>query len=118
MTDEGETAHDQNLHAQVRQDAARWTALPYVGIQHGAADLSYVLELRDCTCGSTLSRRVQEEAMRFEIYQDNAAFRWRLLASNGQVIANSGEIYARREDVHHAIVALQASVITARIADV
>lgn len=56
--------------------------------------------------------------MRFEIYKDKASeFRWRLRATDGQVVAHSGESFAQREDVHRAIIALQASVITARIAD-
>ena len=119
MPEEEEAAHDGSVHEQLREDGARWITLPFVGIQRGAAGLSYALELRNCTCGSTLGRRVKEQYRRFEVYEDtlSSEFRWRLLASDGQVVADSGESYRRREDVHRAIVALQASVITARIAD-
>ncbi|GJE26965.1 YegP family protein [Methylobacterium organophilum] len=42
--------------------------------------------------------------MRFELYRDAAGeWRWRLRASNGNVIADSGEGYVRREDCEHAI---------------
>ena len=56
--------------------------------------------------------------MKFEIYADEAGdFRWRLLASDGQIMATSRESYARRDHVRHAIVALQASIPVARIDD-
>ena len=56
--------------------------------------------------------------MKFEIYQDETgAFRWRLLASDGQVMATSRQSYSRRDYVRHAIVALQASIPVARIDD-
>ena len=56
--------------------------------------------------------------MKFEIYQDDAGdFRWRLLASDGQIMATSRESYGRRDHVRYAIVALQASIPVARIDD-
>ena len=56
--------------------------------------------------------------MKFEIYQDEAGdYRWRLLASDGQIMATSRESYGRRDYVRHAIVALQASIPVARIDD-
>ena len=56
--------------------------------------------------------------MKFEIYTDEASvFRWRLLASDGQVMATSKVSYLRSEDVRRAIVALQASIPVARIVD-
>ncbi|MBW4474717.1 MAG: DUF1508 domain-containing protein [Stenomitos rutilans HA7619-LM2] len=40
----------------------------------------------------------------FSIYQDNLRqYRWRLKASNGQIIADSGEGYINRSDCQHAI---------------
>ncbi|GJD35209.1 YegP family protein [Methylobacterium aerolatum] len=42
--------------------------------------------------------------MRFEMYRDSAGeWRWRLRARNGEVIADSGEGYKRREDCEHGI---------------
>jgi len=55
--------------------------------------------------------------LRFEIYAETAVYRWRLLASDGQMMATSSESYARREDARRAIVALQASIPIARIID-
>lgn len=56
--------------------------------------------------------------MKFEIYVDEACtYRWRLLASDGQVMATSKESYGSREDVRRAVVALQASIPVARIVD-
>ena len=56
--------------------------------------------------------------MRFEIYvEDDNAYRWSLVASDGQVMASSRQSYRRREDVRRAIVALQASIPVARIVD-
>jgi hypothetical protein len=53
----GEVGHDHAFHAEIRADDARWEELPFVGVQQGE---SYSLELRHCTCGSTIGRRVGE----------------------------------------------------------
>ena len=48
--------------------------------------------------------------MRFELYRDAGGhWRWRLRVQNGNVVADSGESYARREDCEHAITLVQAS---------
>lgn len=61
---------------------------------------------------------VREDLLKFEIYTDEGGiYRWRLLASDGQVMATSKESYRRSEDVRRAIVALQASIPVARIVD-
>lgn len=40
----------------------------------------------------------------FSIYQDTQRqYRWRLKASNGRIIADSGESYINRSDCQHAI---------------
>lgn len=42
--------------------------------------------------------------MKFELYQDQAKqWRWRLKASNGQIVGNSGEGYHNKPDCEHAI---------------
>ena len=62
--------------------------------------------------------RVRRGFVRFEIYTDESSvYRWRLLASDGQVMASSREGYPNREAVHRAIIALQASIPVARIID-
>ena len=61
--------------------------------------------------------RVRRAFLKFEIYAENGMYRWRLLASDGQVMALSREIYIDRENVRRAVVALQASIPVARIVD-
>ena len=42
--------------------------------------------------------------MRFQVYKDTAGkYRWRLMAGNNQIIANSGEGYERHPDCLHGI---------------
>jgi uncharacterized protein YegP (UPF0339 family) len=44
----------------------------------------------------------------FEIYQDNAGqWRWRLRATNGQLLANGGEGFASRSNVLRSIRAVK-----------
>ena len=55
--------------------------------------------------------------MRFELYRDaKGEWRWRLRARNGEVIAESGEGYARREDCENGIALVRQST-EARIED-
>lgn len=43
--------------------------------------------------------------MKFQIYKDKKKeFRWRLIATNGNILADSGEGYTRRGNVKKAIV--------------
>lgn len=113
---DGDSAHE-DTHARLRADNELWNALPFVGIQCDLHD-SEVVELRNCGCGSTLGRLIRRTIMTFQVYKDKTGeFRWRLLASNGQNMASSGEGYTRREDAHRALVALQASIPVATIVD-
>lgn len=42
--------------------------------------------------------------MTWELYEDAAGeWRWRLVARNGRIVADSGEGYTRRRDCHRAI---------------
>jgi uncharacterized protein YegP (UPF0339 family) len=60
----------------------------------------------------------KEDTMKFEVYRDKAGeYRWRLLASNGQLTADSGEGYTRREDAHRAIAALLTAINDVVIVD-
>lgn len=63
--------------------------------------------------------RVRRSFVKFEIYyeEDHDVHRWRLLASDGQLMATSKAHYPCREAVWHAVVALQASIPIARIVD-
>lgn len=43
-------------------------------------------------------------SVRAEIYRDNAdAWRWRIRAENGEVVADSAEGYVRRRDAQHGL---------------
>lgn len=48
--------------------------------------------------------------MRFELYRDaKGEWRWRLRARNGEIVAESGEGYVRREDCEHGIALVRQS---------
>jgi uncharacterized protein YegP (UPF0339 family) len=55
--------------------------------------------------------------MRFEIFKDHKAeWRWRLRSTNGNVIADSAESYARRQDCERGIEIVKGSA-TAPVVD-
>jgi uncharacterized protein YegP (UPF0339 family) len=56
--------------------------------------------------------------MTFEIYKDaKGEFRWRLKASNGQIVATGGQGYAAKADCKHAIESIQKNAAAATIDD-
>ena len=46
-------------HQAIKLDEAAWSALELVGVQD-PDDPEWALELRNCTCGSTLARKLTE----------------------------------------------------------
>lgn len=50
---------------------------------------------------------------RFTVYQAADGFRWRLLAANWRLIAESGEAYSRRRDAERAVKAVRFAVARA-----
>jgi uncharacterized protein YegP (UPF0339 family) len=57
-------------------------------------------------------------AAKFEVYKDQSEeFRWRLIHTNGQVIANSGEGYTTKENVMGGINSLKENVPNATVED-
>jgi uncharacterized protein YegP (UPF0339 family) len=57
-------------------------------------------------------------AAKFELYKDaKGEFRWRLMASNGQMIANSGEGYKSRESAKSGIESVKKNAASATIED-
>ena len=55
-------------------------------------------------------------ATKFEIYKDKKGeFRWRLIASNGQMIANSGEGYKSKDSAKNGIESVQKNAAKAAI---
>ncbi|WP_049972282.1 HVO_2922 family protein [Haladaptatus cibarius] len=52
----------------------------------------------------------------FELYQDAAdEWRWRLVASNGNIIADSGEGYASKQGAQRGIRSVKASAPDAQV---
>ena len=63
-----------------------------------------------CTRHFSSQSRNMGMTMRFELYRDaGGAWRWRLRATNGNVLADSAEGYARREDCEHGIALVKGS---------
>lgn len=55
---------------------------------------------------------------KFELYKDAARYwRWRFLASNGKIIADSAESYVRREDAEYGIRLVKSEAPTAPVVD-
>jgi uncharacterized protein YegP (UPF0339 family) len=53
---------------------------------------------------------------KFELYKDaKGEFRWRLIASNGQMIANSGEGYKSKESAKNGIESVKKNAASAAI---
>ena len=44
---------------------------------------------------------------RFELYRDQDRWRWRLVAPNGRVLAESGEAYRRRSDAYQSLLRMR-----------
>src|SRR5262249_32295885 len=63
--------------------------------------------------------RIKKDAatrLKFETYEDNRGqHRWRLLASNGQNIASSGQGYKDKRDCEHAIEAIKKGAENAKV---
>jgi hypothetical protein len=57
-------------------------------------------------------------AAKFEIYKDKAGeFRWRLIHTNGEVIANSGEGYKAKANAINGIESVKQNASMAAIED-
>lgn len=47
---------------------------------------------------------------KFVVYKAADGYRWRLVAANGRIVADSGEAYTRKRDAYRATVAVKAMV--------
>jgi len=56
--------------------------------------------------------------MKFEIYPAKDGYRWRLVAKNGEIIADSGEAYTRRPDARRAAKLVKGAVSGARLVEI
>ncbi|MGE0902863.1 MULTISPECIES: YegP family protein [Dehalococcoides] len=58
-------------------------------------------------------------ASKFELFTDKKGeFRWRLIASNGQTIADSGEGYTTRANALNGVESVKKNAPTAPIVDI
>jgi uncharacterized protein len=56
---------------------------------------------------------------KFELYKDKKGeYRWRLKASNGQIIADSGEGYKNKDDCKDGLESVKHNAPTAQIVEV
>lgn len=54
----------------------------------------------------------------FELYEDRASeYRWRLIASNGRIVADSGEGYSSKSNARRAIENVQSDAGSADVTD-
>lgn len=78
------------------------------------------LSLFAAASGALLSASEASAAatMTFEVYKDaKGEFRWRLKATNGQIIATGGQGYAAKADCKHAIESIQKHAAAATVED-
>lgn len=62
--------------------------------------------------------RGDKAALTFQVYKDEGgAFRWRLRAANGQVIATSGQGYKAKADCLHGIELIRKEAGKAKVDD-
>lgn len=51
--------------------------------------------------------------MRFELYEAKDGWRWRLIASNGRIVADSGEAYHSQGNARRALKAVRKAITDA-----
>lgn len=56
--------------------------------------------------------------MKFEIYPSKDGFRWRLVAKNGKIVADSGEAYVSKGNAHRAVKVVRKDIGSADIVEV
>lgn len=86
-------------------------ALYHEDLSKANADLAFY-EQQACDCADALGN---DPAARrtFNVYRDDAGeWRWRLVAGNGRIIADSGEGYDHKHDCLHGIELVKASADT------
>jgi uncharacterized protein YegP (UPF0339 family) len=93
----------------------RWRLLASNGQTIATSGQGYK-EKRDCKNAVERIKKDAATKLKFETYEDNVQrFRWRLLASNGQNIASSGQGYRDKRDCEHAIEVIKKGAETAKV---
>ncbi|MGP0068731.1 MAG: YegP family protein [Isosphaeraceae bacterium] len=73
---------------------------------------------RDCKNAIDRIKKDAATRLKFETYEDKAKeHRWRLKATNGQVIATSGQGYKDKRDCEHAIDVIKKGAEKAKVAE-
>ncbi len=111
---------DGKLRFEVYQDNAkeyRWRLKAANGAILATSGQGYKAKA-DCKNGVERIRKDAADKLKFETYQDNnGEYRWRLKATNGQIIGSSSEGYTAKADCEHAIDLIKAGSAKAEVED-
>jgi uncharacterized protein YegP (UPF0339 family) len=75
-------------------------------------------DIRDCKNGIDRIKKDAATKLKFETYEDKAKeYRWRLKATNGQIIATSGQGYKEKRSCEHAIDVIKKGAEKAKVVE-
>ena len=98
-----------------RGDEHRWRLKSSNGQIIASSGQGYK-DQRDCKNAIERIKKDAATRLKFETYEDNRGeHRWRLLASNGQNIASSGQGYKEKRDCEHAIDVIKKGAEKAKV---
>jgi len=98
-----------------RSDEHRWRLKSSNGQIIASSGQGYK-DKRDCKNAIERIKKDAATRLKFETYEDNRGeHRWRLLASNGQNIASSGQGYKEKRDCEHAIDVIKKGAEKAKV---
>jgi uncharacterized protein YegP (UPF0339 family) len=98
-----------------RSNEHRWRLKSSNGQVIAASGQGYK-DKRDCKNAIERIKKDAATKLKFETYEDNRGqSRWRLLATNGQNIASSGQGYKDKRDCEHAIDVIKKGAETAKV---
>jgi uncharacterized protein len=98
-----------------RSDEHRWRLKSSNGQVIASSGQGYK-DKRDCKNAIERIKKDAATKLKFETYEDNRGqHRWRLLASNGQNIASSGQGYKDKRDCEHAIDVIKKGAEKAKV---
>jgi uncharacterized protein YegP (UPF0339 family) len=109
------------LKFEMYKDAAqeyRWRLKAANGAILATAGQGYKAKA-DCKKGvERLKEEANSDKLKFEVYEDKAnEYRWRLKATNGQIVAASSEGYKAKADCEHAIELIKKGAAQAEVDD-
>ena len=115
-------AADEKPHFELYKDKAgefRWRFKSGDGSVLATGGQGYKAKA-DAKAGiERLQRAGTDDKLKFEVYDDaKKEHRWRMVASNGQVVASSGSGYATKADAEKAIADIKASTAKAATVEV